>query len=84
MTTEYRSTAQDTAGNRAERQGRGHSPLRQRGEKQHRNTGGHENGPATSKNHGKAFFRNGFAFPKEKQKEKESCTTGTKTRTKEP
>ncbi|MBR0342415.1 MAG: hypothetical protein IJH64_09305, partial [Oscillospiraceae bacterium] len=65
MTTSYRSTAQDTAGNRAERQGRGHSPLRQRGAKQHRNTGGHENGPARTT--GEAFFRNGFASPK-KQK----------------
>ena len=71
MTTEYRSTAQDTAGNRAERQGRGHSPMRQRGAKQHRNTGGHENGP--SKNQGQAFFRRDTFLFGPAQKFRTSC-----------
>jgi len=43
LTTLYRSAAEDTANNRAIRQGRGHSPLRQRGARQRRNAGGHEN-----------------------------------------
>ena len=64
LTTSYRSTAQDMADNRAERQGRGHSPLRQRGEKQHRNTGGHENGPARTTRGG--VLQKLLSLPKEK------------------
>ena len=62
LKTEYRSTAGDTATNRAEMQGHGQSPLRQRGAEQHRNNGGHENGckeigiATTEENDGKKIY----------------------------